>query len=1605
MRLNPKRRTSTGRCLFRANRVACGLAVLTTCIGVATNGWAEEFAFAQRQIQVDAGQVQIAPAGQGPAADGQDQANTGGVFVRDSAVAGEKLALAERMERLGEWDTSAEVYQEVLDKYADRVLPIHFDSEGRPDRYGSVTVVVQGRIARWPEAGRQIYQGRYDLPARQMLESLDRSNRGDLTKVVSRYFVTSAGREAALLLIESYFDHAEFIAAAMLSDRLLDQHPLVNDDRALLLTRSALSWHLAGEASRASERGKQLAAQHPDAVASIGGKEQNLSALVTSALATPRHVQAARSNSNWPVPFGSNDRSAVAFESRSANESHQWVRIDSIPIRPTLTNLNPNDMRGVEPILQRQRDLGAMTGILPSVDGSQMFFQDNASVYAYDLDRGTPLAGWLDTHPADGRYKIEATTTPRSKQMTTTLTANRVLAILGQQDAMSMASGLVVPTRVVCLDRETGRLQWSITPTDFQTDDESLRAAQPCGSVLVVGDAVYVVARSQRSGTFQDSYLICLSLADGSLRWSRHLASGNSTRAMFDPSMPVVGDNDSHLAYADGRIFISTDIGALACVDAADGSLAWLSIYPRPLPVSNQNWVIARRNMKVEPSFAGNPILLHDGKLISMPSDSESLFIHDAATGETVSRVSITYRDQEEGASGALQPAQKFKTLIGVNEKFVYLAGSRSIALLDLSKLQGDRTFAEALDYARPLQRGEFVDDTLRGRPFLTDKSLYVMTAWKLFRMSLDGRRALEMYPLMQETLAAQNEEPGNILLVDGTLILAGPKHVNVYAELPLLRARMESAINDGAQSVIPRLRYAEALFNTGQFEESIQWIDTAIAQLTVNNLITPGRDRDRIFDLSMQMLRRLARRNEGNADLLKPLLERAVRTADLPAQQLSYQLARAFASRRLGDHADAIDAYQRLIDDPVLSQLRVSRGADSFSVRDVAVKSIDEVVGESGVDAYRLIETRAQSALAEARDSNDARQLLAVLDKYPNSRAGDEAATLAMNSALANAGSTSDLLRRVGSMLNNPAMRNTLYESLIKIELQNGRLDAALGRARRVAKHDPDRPAPSVSFAGEPVAAQTASEMVRALQALAFDAQDARLADMKIAEAEPIFDLDRVVNTPQISTIMLPATPRRDMVVAMGRDRAIKLIAPGNPTPLKSIVVPEITDLSPVLWNGDQLLLTNSMRLSAVDAIAGRLMWTLDPADVKPPQAISGGILAIDDLGLINPEPAETNAETEGDQGIEITERIINNRRIRQQVIRGQGGIWQGDPHDQRLRENVAYTRAAGDVIVIVTSRGRVIGVDAKAGHVRWQTTFSDRSPSMVGQYGDQIVLGGNDDNGSNLLILQSGDGRELLRRKFTGSPGARMNTLAVSSEGYLALVQADAIQLIDLGSGSFEPVATVTGKQLNAPMLFEATSQGGQVQFCGDRLLVTVGTIGTQQVRMFDLLTLEPIRVTDDRTRQRVERNFVPNVPGGQRQNDQVQMIVHRDRLLLRTGRAMTVYGVLMPDAYPWSLADVGNPAITLNSQSPLLVNGGVMIARWPADMLLQTAPAPIIEFYKRTTQPDGREVAMVLTEFTLKRPNARMQDKIQAVNGGFYTVWSDGVLQFIPGVNAGK
>src|SRR5690242_14488470 len=125
--------------------------------------------------------------------------STEGVYIRDSAVVSEKMALAFRLEHLKEWNKAADVYQELLQQYADRVTPSD-ERDQRIYQYTSVAIAVQQKLAKWPQEGLDAYRGKFEPEAASLLEQAGSTNSpqgSDLSalhKIVSQYFITDAAR-------------------------------------------------------------------------------------------------------------------------------------------------------------------------------------------------------------------------------------------------------------------------------------------------------------------------------------------------------------------------------------------------------------------------------------------------------------------------------------------------------------------------------------------------------------------------------------------------------------------------------------------------------------------------------------------------------------------------------------------------------------------------------------------------------------------------------------------------------------------------------------------------------------------------------------------------------------------------------------------------------------------------------------------------------------------------------------------------------------------------------------------------------------------------------------------------------------------------------------------------------------------------------------------------------------------------------------------------------------------------------------------------------------------------------------------------------------------
>src|SRR3954452_24633032 len=119
-----------------------------------------------------------------------------GVSVRDSLEAIKKLEDARRMERLEDWNKAADWYQEVIEKYGDRVVPSGTDEKNNIRQYTGIERPVQEQLAKWPKAGLDAYRNRYGGVAAGMLEQCRQDDRETLSRIMKLYFVTEAGKQA-----------------------------------------------------------------------------------------------------------------------------------------------------------------------------------------------------------------------------------------------------------------------------------------------------------------------------------------------------------------------------------------------------------------------------------------------------------------------------------------------------------------------------------------------------------------------------------------------------------------------------------------------------------------------------------------------------------------------------------------------------------------------------------------------------------------------------------------------------------------------------------------------------------------------------------------------------------------------------------------------------------------------------------------------------------------------------------------------------------------------------------------------------------------------------------------------------------------------------------------------------------------------------------------------------------------------------------------------------------------------------------------------------------------------------------------------------------------
>ena len=976
-----------------------------------------------------------------------------GVSVRDSLEAIKKLEDARRMERLKDWNKAADWYQEVIEKYGDRVVPSGTDAKNNIFQYTGIEVRVHEMLAKWPKEGLDTYMNRYGAIASSMLEKAGQGDQETLSRIMKLYFVTEAGKQAALRLAELHLENGNFPEAARIADRLLEWHPLVQVERPRILFRSALAYHLAGDAAKAKQRAGQLASKQPDndgglfgkgvvpaeATGTLFGKDVVLSEALAQLMASaPPVAIAVGTHSVRLSPGGNEERSQVSSGTGRPGAPMARIEFSPPPIRgaagagAAVTSrrvaFNPDGSQVTAP--DASAGMNANLGVIPSVDNGELYFQDGSRVYAVSLASGVPLPGWMQSYPsANGQYTVQQWSAARNQQHTVSLTDTSVLAIMGTGDRAAQYGGRAgtdTGTRVVCLSRADGKERWVAKPGMMRVpdDQQAIKSLDFSGSPLVVGDNVYVIGRGGKNPASEDCYVICLDLATGAYKWSSFVASSNGGNMYMYGQQPN-SDTLSHLAYSSGRVYCLTNLGAVAAVDAYAGTIVWLNIYPRDNAQAMDQMGGGFRRMAYPGGSSGgtkawefNPVVVSEGKVFLLPTDGRKhLLVYDAGSGAELKRIPIDrLEDDAQEANTPRRGPLVLTSIIGVDGNQVFMTGGNYLYAIDWTKYDPAKPKTGSMaaseggcrlwthEAAREVPGRGYQANLVTGRGFVTADAVFLCTQTNLRWFSRKTGKIQAGYPGRDadgrdRTWDETVEGPGSVLVTGDHVIVASKKAVSVYADMTLARKRLDDDVAANPTSPEPRLRYAEVMFVAGKLDVAMDKLKETVQLLGGLKALRSGPERDHLFNDCLTFAIKLQKDKrqeniEQTLDMVNALYDLAAAAADGDSQQVNYRVSRAKFNvdyKQDGSYEAAVRLYQEILTSARLRTVPLA-DADAGGATQAALLAEKNIadIKKREPSAYASFEKEAVDRLVTA--GADPAALKLVAESYPNSNAAGKA-------------------------------------------------------------------------------------------------------------------------------------------------------------------------------------------------------------------------------------------------------------------------------------------------------------------------------------------------------------------------------------------------------------------------------------------------------------------------------------------------------------------------------------------------------------------------------------------------------------------------------------
>lgn len=482
---------------------------------------------------------------------------------------------------------AARLYQEVLDEYALKLIPI---SEAEAAHFASARRRVHDALLHNVDLLER-YRHIETPQARRFLES------GALERLIETRFLTEPALDATLRLAQADVESARFARAVQ---RLLEvgRHP------DLAGRQAAHRWFLLG-----------LAANHLENT-DLRNRAINELASSSDPTSAALHEELMRILRAGPGP--QEMRGTSIFDAAPDADVSSIVTTPIWEVPLTETPVNHVFQAGNRPAnrinLDAARETGMLLNAAPTLAGRAVIINEGHHVRA--LDRFSHRQFWETS--IGGAMAIS----PQRRQQIgdlniVTVAGDYVVTITGHASPQTARQTGVI----ACLDRRTGDLLWTVHLGKLDGRDD-LNGLFPHGAPVVADGTVFVLARRRSGQSLMSGYAVALDLHDnGRVRWIRYLAScGGLQNAITRPFSTITYDN--------GDLFVASALGAVARLGVTTGEIVWLKRMAVPL-----------RSVTTPPWAIGMPAITPAGVFTVAPNETD-IVQFDRETGTEIARYS-----------------------------------------------------------------------------------------------------------------------------------------------------------------------------------------------------------------------------------------------------------------------------------------------------------------------------------------------------------------------------------------------------------------------------------------------------------------------------------------------------------------------------------------------------------------------------------------------------------------------------------------------------------------------------------------------------------------------------------------------------------------------------------------------------------------------------------------------------------------------------------------------------------------------------------------------------------------------------------------------------